>query len=723
MTDTMDEFDRMTAAIAAEDSGASAEDVDRIRAGIEALPTPDALVRELAELDTDARLERIHKLARQLVDGDELQRQKYRNAIVDQFIRAGDWRSLLAAAKREVAEERKAAPAAVADCPYQVVDGCLHLIEPTGGTPLLARFVPKVIAETTRDDGSEITKHVRVLLTTPTGKTAEVDVPAEQLPKARGWTMRALGPAAVITPMARDEQHVATAAQYLGQERWATATEYTHTGWRSDLGTGWRYLTASGALGADGLDTSITVDLGTPRLNSYALPDPTLVEPQELADAVRASLDLIDVAPETVSVPILAAAYRAPLPVAPETSVFVVGPSGSLKTAVSALACQHFGKALDPKGLPAEWKSTSNSLEAIAHQLADVLLVIDDYAPQAAEDPRKLAVAADRIFRGAANASGRNRMRSDSVMRPAKHPRAQVLSTGEDIPPGESLRARLTIATLERGAVDLATLTTAQVSGAAGVYALAMAGYVRWLAERRDADPELQDQLREQMAARRADLATGAGHMRVPEAAAGLLVAWRTWLEYATAVQAVTKPEASRIMQRVKTAIVADMAEQAEHTRQMKVEEIYVGALAAALASGRAHLADRVSLRQPSGLVKPLACGWESQESGDLSTHWRSRGDRIGWVDSATGDVFLHPEVAYETAVAHARRAATPLSTSKNGVHKHLHEAGFLQAVTQKDGKATHLTINTRIGGVTKRVLHIRTALVTGEVASEDGAE
>ena len=58
---------------------------------------------------------------------------------------------------------------------------------------------------------------------------------------------------------------------------------------------------------------------------------------------------------------------------------------------------------------------------------------------------------ADRLFRGQGNHAGRLRMRSDGGLRPAKPPRALTLSTGEDVPKGQSLRARLLVLEVSPG--------------------------------------------------------------------------------------------------------------------------------------------------------------------------------------------------------------------------------------------------------------------------------
>lgn len=678
-----------------------------------AWPDPADMAASLASLDPDDRLTRIGDLTAWLAGQDELTQIRYRRAVVDdgKHIPPGQWNTLLASHKKKRTQPAGGGRPQHGDdepSPYRVRDGHTYVVDDDGGERLLAKFVPCVIAEVTRDDGAEVTKLIRIRVTLPTGRYADVDVPADQLVNAREWAPRAVGAAAVILPMPRDGAHVATAAQYVGNYEWASETVYSHTGWRSDIPGGHRFLSASGALGADGLDTSVTVDLGDDRLNYYSLTDPTAASHDQLAAAVRASLDLRHIAPGKVIVPMLAAAYRAPLPLQPETGVFVVGPSGSRKTALSAVIAQHFGRRFSGRALPAEWKSTGNSLEAVAHQLANVLFVVDDYAPQAADDPRKLAQTADRLFRGAANGSGRGRLRRDGTHRPAKPPRSQVMATGEDIPPGESLRGRLITVTVEPGAIDTTRLTEAQTRGAAGEFELAMAGYIRWLAEQMDKHSDFTDQVNRQIIARRATIPDHGGHSRVPEAVAGLLVAWRMFLEYAVAVDAVTADQAREVMAEVSAALNEGAREQAAHTRGMKVGEIYLEALANALAGGHAHLADRETGREPPG--DPHRWGWEPYE-GANTTQYHPRGTRIGWVDR-DGSVYLDPGPAYEVARAHAGRAALPLNTTKVTIHRRLAEEGRLASI---DDKAGQLTVLRRMQGARRRVLHIHAYLITGE--------
>ena len=71
-------------------------------------------------------------------------------------------------------------------------------------------------------------------------------------------------------------------------------------------------------------------------------------------------------------------------------------------------------------------------------------------------------------------------------MRRTRPPRGLIASTGEEVPGGQSLRARMVIVEVQRGDVKLDVLTLAQRDAVQGIYAKAMAGFIRWLAPRLD---------------------------------------------------------------------------------------------------------------------------------------------------------------------------------------------------------------------------------------------
>jgi hypothetical protein len=72
-------------------------------------------------------------------------------------------------------------------------------------------------------------------------------------------------------------------------------------------------------------------------------------------------------------------------------------------------------------------------------------------------------------------------MRADATLRPEKHPRCLILSTGEDVPRGKSLRARLLISEVGPGDVDWDCLTKAQSYASSGLLMSGMSGFIQWL--------------------------------------------------------------------------------------------------------------------------------------------------------------------------------------------------------------------------------------------------
>jgi hypothetical protein len=83
-------------------------------------------------------------------------------------------------------------------------------------------------------------------------------------------------------------------------------------------------------------------------------------------------------------------------------------------------------------------------------------------------------------------------MSGSGRLREAQAPRALVLATGEEVPRGESLRARLLIVELAPGEVDRAALSESQAEAQQGQLAAALGAFLSWTARRYE---EVQQQL------------------------------------------------------------------------------------------------------------------------------------------------------------------------------------------------------------------------------------
>ena len=527
-----------------------------------------------------------------------------------------------------------------------------------------------------------------------------------------GWVTEAWGMAPVIFAGQGKRDHLRTAVQMLSGAV-PRRTVYGHLGWRR-LGDRWAYLHSGGAIGPDGVIEGVEVDTGNDLFLNYELPAPP--GPSELAPAVRASLDLLELAPSTITAPVLGAIYRAPLaePSPVDFALHLTGPTGAFKTELGALAQAHFGAAFHGRRLPASWADTANMLEKKAFLAKDAVLVVDDFAPTGTTaDIQRLHRDADRLFRAAGNRSGRARMRADGGSRPTCYPRGLVISTGEDIPSGQSLRARLLVLELTPGEISADALSAAQADAAEGLFAAAMAGYLRWLAPQID---KLRETLPGRQRALRDVLVQDAQHRRTPEVAARLIVGWETFLRFAEEAGAVSRADAACLLTRARAALTDSAEVQRAHQASEEPATQFLALLRAAISSGRAHLADADSGAQPDD---PACWGWQLNlvGSGNYEREaWRPNGERLGWIRQ--DDLFLEPETAFAAAQKLARDQGTSIPIKQRTLWKRLAEQGLL--ASRDPARGTN-TVRRTIEGMRRDLLHVRPSALAAKTNQSGG--
>src|SRR5215208_3745655 len=116
---------------------------------------------------------------------------------------------------------------------------------------------------------------------------------------------------------------------------------------------------------------------------------------------------------------------------------------------------------------------------------------------------------------------------------------------------GHSCRARAMMIEVRPGDVDRVRLTAAQADASAGLYARAMAGYLRWLAaDYADTRAGLAD---ERNALR--GVFANAPHARTPSAAADPLLGLRSATRFGLAVGAITPAESRALLDRGTAAL------------------------------------------------------------------------------------------------------------------------------------------------------------------------
>jgi hypothetical protein len=636
----------------------------------------------------------LQELAR-LAEDDPAENACVRARLRAAGVRLREFDAVLAPLRAEV--RRLAPPLDAAGC-YSVSGGRIVRTVLTRDGPVevpLATWDARIVEQTVRDDGAE--RHVVLAIegTLADGTPLRrVEVAADQFATMR-WPVAAWGTRAVVLAGAGTADHLRAAVQLLSGDV-PTRTVYAQIGWREIDGK-WVYLSASGAIGAVGRVAGIEVHLPD-ALAGYVLPDPPTGD--QLTVAVRASLAILDVAPDRITVPLLGGGFRAVLGAA-DYSLQLCGPSGAGKTELAALSQQHHGAGLDARHLPGSWASTANSLEALAFAAADAILAVDDFAPQGSTtDIARSHREVDRLLRAQGNRSGRARCRTDGTVRPARPPRGTILSTGEDTPRGQSLRARQLILELAPGELDWSRLTNCQRDAAAGLYAQALAAFLQWLAPQYTG---VREGLHAETAGYRERFQAEGLHARTPGILANLVAGWCWWLKYALAVGAINAAESVKLTSRVWEALLGTAAEQAKHGADAEPCDRFLRLIAAALASGRAHLAGPAGDTPDNG----AAWGWREEpiRAGQYSRmEWQAHGRRIGWVDGA--NLYLEPEASYAEAQKLASEQGEALPIGARTLWQRLRERGLLASW---DANRKRNTIRRRLGGSERReVIHLR---------------
>jgi len=541
---------------------------------------------------------------------------------------------------------------------YMEVGRAFHTVEQSrdGGTYTrpLCNFTARIVEDVARDDGQDVSRQLVITGQLSTGhKLPQCRVSSTTFP-GMAWVMDHWGVKAVVNAGQATKDKLREAIQLASHDA-PSRTVYTHTGWREIDGKR-IYLTAGGALGIP----NVEVELDGP-LARYVLP--VDLEDANPRKAMTTSLRLLAVAPWSVTFSLWGAMYLAPLSeiLYPNFVLWLYGQSGSLKSTLAALFLSHYGD-FTYKTLPEGWISSDNILEKQTFLVKDAPLIIDDFAPQnSGIDAQGLERKAARIVRAVGNQSGRNRMNADTSTRMGYRPRGLDISTGEQLPSGESIMARTFPVEVKREIVDLDRLTKAQ--NEQGLLPQGMAGYILWLSEQWET---LKGELPQRHRDLRDELRGKSAHLRTPEMFASILLGNQMGLTYAQIVGALTPDKAAAYFERAKETLRALAEMQAEHVRDERPSTRYLSIIRELIAQGKVNL---------------MPLDGEAVEG---------KGDLLGWCDADF--VYLPSDAAYHAVAKFCRDEGGTFPLKPKSLHRMLESEGILVPGTQKD----RLTVMTK---------------------------
>lgn len=669
---------------------------------------------------------------------------------------------------------------------YEYTDSGLFRLVYKGGDPArerLTNFGARIVAEVAVTDGKQETKEFRVEAKLANG-TKVVTVKAEEFERMT-WVYKNLGAGAILPAGFNGKDQVRAAIQSVSHGI-EYVTAYTHTGF-IELDGEYYFIHAGGVIGAE--DSARVVDVQEdrpvdkfepgkgldgrgpmgpisgikralprietrlpPALREYVLPD--VLPASELASPIQKCLELLKLGPDTVSFPLFAGAFCAPLG-DNHFTIFIDGRTGNNKSVRAALIQQFFGQGMDFENPPGSWSASANSNESNAFLLKDVVYLIDDYVLTGTRaDQDRANAAADRIIRAQANGRGRGRSNREGVSVGDFPPRGLLIVTGEAMPKGHSLNARtlrLEARTrlVEPGSVESRILDSCQGDAARGVYAQVMAGYIRWLA----ADYKgLRRRFRERYEELRGSVQQDCKHARTATILGKLLAAFELFLEFAVQHGAIDQVRSEELWGRQSDALLQVLDDQNELLTSDDPVEQFRDLLATAFLGGEAHL-ENVKGGPPAD--SPRAWGWREEvvkseqpttneagaeaasgEEAESSEHdkklakllaeeewravqqeksWRALGPRIGWIFDDF--VYLLPEAALKAAQSVANRLGHHLPLTIRTLGRELKARSWLKVTDEDRGKHTK---RVNVGGKRVAVLVLESRYVIDDDTTFD---
>ncbi len=552
----------------------------------------------------------------------------------------------------------------------------------------LTNFNAQIIREIYVADGQE-NSVVYEIEAKVGGDVHLVRVPASEFP-TMNWVAK-LGARAAILPGLSRRDHARFAIQALSSP--GSTRVFKHTGWIEQQGK-WFYLHQGGAIGAQGASPSFQVEL-EPALAHFLLPKPApTVELRKIWSEVEL---LRNVAGPEVAIPLLGLVFRAVIGPT-DFSVGLVGPTGVGKTELAALAQQFFGSGFDARSLPTSFSSTSNAVGAVLHRAKDALIVVDDFAPTGSRvQVDRQSHETDRILRGQGNRAGRQRLTQDGNMQPVHKPGGSLLFTAEELPRGNSLRARSLVIPVGTRTVIWEELTKFQDLARQGEFAQLLSTFLQWMARKKE---ELVDSARQVAIEFRQELPP-AQHRRTSNAVGDLFAGFATLVRFLFESQVVDETEATQLKNEARRHLIKLLHYQAEHLQESDPLTRVSSELASLLAAGRIHIQSTDG--GPPDDYDSL--GWRVQ---DQQVKPRiSHSECVGWVNGET--VYLDATAVIRAVKRSSEEGGDPINLSKELLRKLLDERNVLVG---RD--PDHLTVRKTIQGQQRRVLAVPLSFVFG---------
>lgn len=397
---------------------------------------------------------------------------------------------------------------------------------------------------------------------------------------------------------------------------------YTHTGFRK-IENKLCYLFHGGIIGnVENVETDLSAD----KLQQYCFTDKTF----DLTESIKKSLSFLDIANYSITMPILATIYLAPLKsllaqndILADFILFIQGQSGARKSSITAVALSHFGNFNRDK-FPCSFRDTLNSIEKKAFILKDTINVVDDFNPE--NIGTKMLDTIEKMFAMYGDKAGRTRMSQDGqTLREPYIARGLCIVTGEMLPDvAQSRIARSLIVTIKKDSIDLNKLSMLQDNTEELAYC--MKNFIKWIIDNEiDVIEYAKSEFKNNQNLQKS---LPEIHGRTKEIACVLPIGFTLFTLFAQQQGAISEDEKKWLDNKIMTVLNSLIQEQTQEVTELKPSEMFYSALDELLSS------NVICVRN---LKTNGSIGGESKE--------------IGYYDPLKDCLYLYPNAIYNEVV------------------------------------------------------------------------
>lgn len=578
--------------------------------------------------------------------------------------------------------------------------------EETATLDLLADFEIRIIELITKSEGSFEEMFYNLEFVYKGGKKGKISVSAKEF-FSMGW-LSLLGPAGMIAPFQGAREHLRLAILSHSKD-YLQEKQYQSLGWEK-CGEDYIFIHAGGYIGECDNNSKLTISSKESGLEKFSFPDPVNTS-GDIFDSYAWFLYLKRISENPmVKYTLLAATCMAPLShfITSDFSIALVGSSGTRKTATAAILQSFFGRGFKGKEILESFESTSNAISRKLYLAQSLLGTIDDYVSGLSNE--KMAHSIHRII---GNQAGRSRMRSDGYsLRDPYYPRGLVLSTAEDLPSSQSMRARMVILEFNHSTVDINYLTELQKAAREGELCQAMSNYIYWISQNIN---EVRSIIENDYPVFLAQLTDPRLHGRTPSNLAKLLTCLKVFYTFGLSSGEIGETEVRSGIQEALIAFQQLAYGQNYFTKEDEPSEIFLSNLGDGFSSSKCHLIYRKNLDVLSSVClppEPSKWGYKRNMNGE----WSPGGECIGWFDD--GMIYLIPSASY----AFARRSSfylnKPLHTSASTLWRELGEKKLI--VT---GEAGRNVVRRQLGQNKERCIQVPLEVMEQFLATPENSQ